>query len=316
MEEKILKASDLRFKPEEIKRAETERIPAEYIPVKLSSVGKLGAPEVIHVRDYTFQEALSLSEISENNETEVVVGILNSVIFEDFDAGLLHKNDVLEILMTIQGTWYSSKLEDMPYYINPDLDYSEINKIENIGRVDIPFSLLKTTPLKKEVSLPIRIKHMGKEVGFILPKVENEIIATKLIESKYAQEENELSEIKKKVEQKTQSYEEMKLYEKFLRKKTEDFLKINQALTLYSFNGKKLETLEEKLEVIPKLSLSLLKKYTEVIETHFKFGIDPTITFFSDEIKDNVTRRFDFRALHFLSSMEQTDDSGFDVSFG
>lgn len=316
MEEKILKASDLRFKPEEIKKAETERIPAEYIPVKLSSVGKLNAPSVIHVRDYTFQEALSLSEISEENETEVIIGILNSVIFEDFDAGILHKNDVLEILMTIQGTWYSKKLEDMPYYINPDLDYTEINKLTNIGKVDIPFSLLKTYPLKEEVKLPITIKYLDKEVKFVLPKVENEVIATKLVSSKYAQEENELSEIKKKIDQKTQSYEEMKIYEKFLRNKTEDFLKINQALTIDSYNGKKLETLEEKLEIIPKLSLSLLKKYTDTIETHFKFGIDPTITFFSDEIKDNVTRRFDFRALHFLSSMEQTDNTGFDVSFG
>ena len=38
-----------------------QRIPAEYIPVKLSSLGKLDAPNTLHVRDYSGRDALELS---------------------------------------------------------------------------------------------------------------------------------------------------------------------------------------------------------------------------------------------------------------
>lgn len=316
MNEKDLNSKDIFFKPEDIKKAETTLIPAEYIPIKLSSVGKLGIPNIIHIRDYSFEEAIALSEISEDNETEVIIQILNSIIYEDIDAGDLHKNDALEILMTIQGTWYTPRLEDMPYYLNPELSGSELNNYANIGKADLPFSLLVTKPIKKEAKVPITIKYRNTEVKFVLPKIKNEVIAFKIIESKYSQEENELAEIKKKVEKETATIDEIKEYEIFLRKRTSDFIKINQALLLESFNGKTLETLDEKLEVLPKLSLSLLKKYTDVVTEHFTFGIDPVITFMSEELNESITRRFDFRTLHFLSSMEQVDDSGFDISFG
>jgi hypothetical protein len=314
--EKDLKANDLFFKKEEVKESQTKLVPAGYIPIKLSSVGKLGIPSILHIRDYSFEEALAIADIDENNETEVIVQVLNSVIFEDIDAGDLHKNDVLEILMTILGTWYSPKLEDMPYYLNPDLDRKDLRTKENIGKAIIPFSQIKTTSLEEKVNLPITIKYQGAEVKFVLPKVKNEIIAYKLVEMKYSQEENDLSEIKKKVSKGTQTVEEFDKYKDYQKRRSSDFLSINQALLIDSYNGKKLETVEEKLEVLPNLSLSLLKKYQEIVKEHFTFGIDPEVEFYSEELKKTIIRRFDFRTFHFLSTLEQTDDSGFDISFG
>ena len=310
-----LMAKDLRFTEKEIKKA-TEMVPSDYIAVKLSSVGKLGAPSIVHVRDYTFEEAMALSEISENNETEVIIQIINSVMFEDVDAGKLHKNDILEILMTIQWAWYSPKLEDVSYYLDDTLKGDDLNDKKNIGKVDIPLKKIETKPLGKDVALPISIAYRGHTVKFCLPKVENEVIAFKLVESKYAQEENELFEIKKKIDNETYTKTEFSKYEKYLKNRAEDFLKINQALLIEEYDGEQLDTLEKKLAVLPKLSLSLLKKYTDVINKYFTFGIEPNITFYSEPLQKEVTRRFDFRTFHFLSSMEQADDSGFDVSFG
>jgi hypothetical protein len=52
------------------------------------------------------------------------------------------------------------------------------------------------------------------------------------------------------------------------------------------------------------------------VKEHFTFGIDPEVEFYSEELKKTIIRRFDFRTFHFLSTLEQTDDSGFDISFG
>lgn len=315
-EEKLLTSKDLYFTEEEIKEAEEILIPSGYIQVKLSSVGKLGVPKIVHVRDYSFEEALKLAEVDEFNETDVIIQVLNDIILEDFDAGELHKQDVLEILMTILGTWYSPKLEDMPYYLNDDLPPSVLNERENIGRTTLYFNQINTKALSKEVALPITIKYKEQEVKFSLPKVKNEVIASKLVNSKYAQEENELAEIKRKIDLNTNTFEEMRIYESYLGRRTTDFLKINQALLIEGYNGEVLKELSDKLEVLPKLNLHLLKKYTDVIQEHFQFGILPEVTFESEELKETITRRFDFRALHFLSTMESADDSGFDVSFG
>lgn len=312
--EKELEAKDMFFSPEELKQAET-LVPAGYIPVSLSSVGCLGLPSIIHVRDYSFDEALAFSDIDEENETEVIIQILNSIIFEDIDAGKLHKQDVLEILMTVQGAWYSPKLEDLPYYLDLDLPADEINQGTNIARMTFLLNDLKTEPLKK-VKLPITIKNKTLEVKFTIARIENEVIAKKLIDTKYAQEANELAVIKKRVRAKTNSPEELVRYENYLRRRTEDFIRINQALLIESFNGKELTTLEEKLAILPELSLSLLKQYTEVMAEHFTFGIVPTLTFYSEELKKEITRRFDFRSVHFLSTLEQGNNAGFDISFG
>lgn len=315
-EEKILKAEDLYFTPEEIEKASTERVPAEYIPVKLSSVGKLGVPSIIHVKDYSFDEIISFAEMEDENETEVIIQILNGIIYEDFDAGELHRNDVTEILMTIQGTWYSPRLEDMAYYLKEDLPSAKRETLENLGRATLYFHQISTKPLSEEIKMPITIKYRNEEVQFILPKIGNELIASKLVNTKYSQRQNELAEIKSKVEKKTQTIEEMGIYEQFLKEKTRDFIKISQALLLVGYNGKKLESLEEKLEILPKLSIPLLRKYTELIETDFNFGIQPEVTFESEELKETITRRFDFRPYHFLSTVEQKDDTGFDISYG
>lgn len=315
-EKKELKSSDLYFTPEEIKKAEENRVPPEYIQIKLSSVGKLGCPSIVHVRDYRFDEALKLAEIEEKNETEVIIQVVNAILFEDFDAGDLHRNDLIEILMSIQGTWYSPKLEDMPYLLNPELTGDELHSKENVGLASLPFSVLKTKPIAKEVKLPITISHKDTTIQFSVPKIKNEVIAAKLIDMKYAQEDNEISQIKRRIELETNTVEDLSTYEDYLKRRTNDYIKINQAMLFESFNGKKLETLEEKLEILPEVSLHIIGEYQKVLKKYFEFGVDPEVTFYSEELNESIIRRFDFRPIHFLSTLEPEDSSGFDVSFG
>lgn len=317
-----LKAEDLlvrnKTKDQEIvkKVEEAPSIPANYIPVKLSSVGKLGFPAVVHVRDYQFEEALQMAEFTTENITEVIIEILNSVIFEDVDIGEAHRQDVLEILLHIYGTWYSPKLETNKYYVNLDLEGEEREDKSNISVATIPINAIKTTPLPKDSKLPITFKKGDFEVKLILPKVRNEVIASKFVEEKYAEEENELGEIIKRVKSGKYTQKEFSQYQAHLNRKGKDYLRIMQALIIGAFNGKNLDTLEEKIQVLPEIPLSVWSSYRKAVEEHFHFGIEPEVEFMCSINHKPITRRFQFRPFHFIPSLEQRDGSGFDVSLG
>ncbi len=322
MEKENLKANDLFAKDTEkdaeiLKKAEkAPMIPSGYIPVKLSSLGKLGFPSIVHVRDYHFDEAIQMGEITEENVTEVLVNIVNSVIYEDVDIKKAHRQDLLEILITIYGTWYSPTLENFKYYVNLDLPKEEKEKKENISVATIPISNINTTPLNEKAKIPIKLSKKDFEVGLILPKVENEIIASKFLEEKYAEEENKLQNIIKKSKEDRANPQERKQYEEFLNRKGKDFLKIAQALLIDSFNGKKLENVKDKLNAINEIPLNVWAVYNREIKEKFHFGVEQEVTFQCSVIQKEIIRRFQFREIHFLPSLVEKDDSGFTISFG
>lgn len=291
-------------------------IPAGYIPVKLSSLGKLGFPAVVHVRDYVFEEAIKMAEISEENVTDTLIEILNGVILEDADVRKAHKQDVLEILLTIYGTWYSPTLENFRYYINLDLPEDQKEMQENISVATIPINSLKTVPLTEDAKLPIKIARGDFEVGLVLPKIENELIATKFITEKYATEENEINEIIKKVRAETATAEEKEIYDELQKRKGRDFLRVAQAMLIDSLNGKKLESVADKLGAVNSVPLNAWAIYNNELKKSFSFGIDQDVTFTCSVTHKPITRRFHFREVHFLPSLVQEDHSGFSVSLG
>ena len=322
--EKDLNAKDIFFKKEDSKNEmeiadNAEKAtsgPPEYITVKLSSLGKLGFPAIVHVRDYTFEEAIKMAEISEDNVTEVLIDILNSVIFEEVDVRVAHRQDILEILLSIYGTWYSATIDTFKYFINLDLpdDKKELN--ENISVATIPIRSIKTRALVKEVNLPIKIAKKGFEVGLVLPRVENEIIASKFIEEKYFEEENKLSDIIRKIKLETATVEEQEIYEDLQKRKGRDFLRIAQSLLIDSLNGKKLETAGEKLEAMHQIPLNVWAIYNSELKKSFSFGVDEEVEFTCSVTHEPIKRRFRFREVHFLPSLVQEDHSGFSVSLG
>ncbi len=305
-----LKANDIFYKEE------PTGVSAGYIPVKLSSVGKLGVPAILHVRDYTFEEAMKLSEITEETELQTICEVLKSVIFEDINPGDLHKQDILEILMNIQNNWYFKTIENFPYVIDESLPKDKLYKKENVSRATIPLSSIKTKPLKEGMKLPITIKNETINVQLLLHKVKNEILAKEITEEKFAEEENRIQPIKKKIQQDDYTSTELEKYNGFLRRKSLMFMRVLQSQLIYSYNGKVLETLEEKMDALKKIGLNVWNTYNQILENSFDFGIDPEVEFQCSVTHKKITRRFNFRSLHFLLSLEPKDSSGFDISFG
>ena len=76
---------------------EVSSTPDGYIEVKLSTKGKVGAPSVVHVRNFKVSEIISLS-LSSNADLPIrLIDILNDMILEDTDVFNWHEKEIEEL---------------------------------------------------------------------------------------------------------------------------------------------------------------------------------------------------------------------------
>jgi len=300
----------------EIETDNTGSIPSNYIEVKLSSLGILDLPSIIHVRDYTYTEALMMAEMKDEKMTEGMIAILNNIVFEDIDMGKAHKQDVTEILLSVYGTWYSPVLETFNYFVNEDLEEEEKRAKKNISVATIPVNNIKTTSLDDSIKLPITFKTKGYEAKMILPKIENDIIAWKFATKKNLKMEVKISESIKAVKADKYTDEQMKEYESFISERGNDFMKGLQCQLITSINGKELVKFSDKLAALDQIPLSLWKTYNDIIKKNFHFGVEEEVKFECSVNHLEIIRRFRFRPIHFLPLLDKENDSRFEVSFG
>ena len=115
-------------KPEQKKENNTLSIvSSQYIKIKLDSLGRLDAPPILHVKNYTMEDALELSLASEEDSLEATVLVLNRMIKEDFDVSLLQENELKQILLTVYANFWSNELKDFPYPLIKE-DYKDFPK--------------------------------------------------------------------------------------------------------------------------------------------------------------------------------------------
>jgi hypothetical protein len=326
MQKEDLKAQDLMVKnPLNEKKKEFEsarkvdsrkKIPNGYVEVKLSSKGKLGLPEIIHVRDYTYEDALIIADIQENKITDGVIEILNNVVLEDIDMGKAHLQDVMEIFLTIYGTWYSPILDSFHYYLDITKTGKEKEAKENISVASIPVNNIKTIPFPEDVDAPIRFSNGEKEYVFTLQKIENDLLAWEFAVQNNLEEEYRISESIKAVKSKSYTEEQLEEYTQFASKRGKDFLKAIKALSIVSVDDKEPAGLEEALEMLKEIPLSIWSALSDVVEKRFKFGVVEEVKFTCSITNEKIERRFQFRPFHFLPVLDQTANTGFNISFG
>lgn len=282
------------------------------VPVKLSSVGKLGLPAVIHVRDYSYNDALTLA--SANTAVGVIKAItevIANVVEEDIDLSMLTSADVMEILMTIQGSWYSPSIE-LPYTIDEDKEPTR----ENTSKATIYINKIKTVPFPEDKKVPIEVS--DDSVGFSatvdIPRFYNDVIVDEYISAKYAAMDNRMDLIHDKIKKNTNTPEEYKQYLQYKEDKTTDTIKATQAMQVLSINGTPLNTLEERMSAMDKFPLRAWSAVNTYIQEDLAFGVDPEVEFRCTVTGKSITRRFPFRILDFLPTMESLLHAGDHVS--
>lgn len=305
-------------------------VPVGYIPVNLISGEKFNVP-VLHFRNYTMEELLQLASSNEDNiMNDLIYKVLNNMCYEKYDCSQLHVNHLIQIMLTIYKNFWGNSLYSQPYY--KDLD-GDRNSKDNVAYVDIDISKLDPIYLPDNFKQTFTIIDdvTGSKIKFGLSKINHIFFTNKYIKELYKEEEAKFSTLKSKLElikkleesndivQQEQiakipiDEKEREAYDTFLNEKAMMYLRVLQAQLLIAINGKELSTIEDKIAAYKNdVDATAWARYKEIIEVN-TFGINPNYTFVVDG--KPITRRFSFRYLELIPTVDKKADSRYTVSF-
>lgn len=316
--------SDMKIVKESVKKVESKKdIPIGYIPINFISEEKLG-PSLLHFRNYSMEELLELSMSNEDTQFSVLINkCLSRMNYEGYDCSLLHNENIVQIMMTIYANFWGTKLFSRPYYINLDGDKEDE---KNIGHIDIDITKLNKIKLSPKFKEPFTIIDdvTKKKIKFTLPRVKSVFIAEEYISQKYKDQEESFDLLKSQLKIAEQlkdtpekikiDYNKKKEYDLMQEEKMKDYLRIIQSQLIYSIDDKVLNSVEEKIDAYKNLiDATAWVRYKNTVQEYATFGIDPNYTFKLNNEK--LTRRFSFRYLDFIPSMEQKTNTGYTVYF-
>ena len=101
---------------QEVQRAKNlASVPPGYIEVALSTKGRVGAPAIVHVRNFTVGELLELSLTTDTDLPRRLITTLNKAIYEDTDVANWHESEIEELLIYIYAEFYKSTLDSVEF---------------------------------------------------------------------------------------------------------------------------------------------------------------------------------------------------------
>ena len=324
---------DKNEKTVEEKSQRQSRIPADYIPVKLSTLGKLDAPAVLHVRDYTGQDILTLSMANESNVLRKLIDVLNDIVFEGFDCAYLHEQELEEIMLNVLANFWSPIIHDYPFpYTNEEYESIDEERKTRILKglekltVDISVPNLKTNPIREDFREPIIIKSSNKTVYFSLPRIVHYFKAQEYIESKYEREYQEfhfidkLSDINDEGQRQNElskiSRDILLKYKEFNDKRSKDYIIAKQAQLIQKIGSKTYESIEDKVKAYSLVTMQMWNKYNSVMDEFLNFGVDHNVEMVSPIDGKLTTRRCLFRPVDVIPSNDSSRSGEYTVLFG
>jgi hypothetical protein len=303
------------------------------IEVRFCTGGRLSAPPILHFRDYSMLASQELAELpAAKDHLPVIIRILNSMVVEDFDCGLLHMEEAKEVLLNVYGKWWGNKLTGFRYLLNPDIeDKDELIAKKNISEADIPLSALNIVPLSPEIKEPIKIKAHGITVKFIYPRIRNSGIIDDLLKVRFAVQEQQFHRLKQLLEynskqadpeaKKEINLQEAADYESYLAERAKWRLIYMRAQEICGIDNIDLPTLDDRIKALTeatKISVRHWQMYTDFLKGKGKFGLSNEAEFYSDILNQRVKRPFLFYTWNLIPSgtMEPPGDVDASLSYG
>lgn len=101
------------------KIADVEKeVPSGYQRIVMSTGGFLGAPAVLHIRNFSVEEALELGSISQEELPIKITSLLQRIILEpDVKIDSFYEQEVAELCIHFYAAFYSNKLKEIPYNV-------------------------------------------------------------------------------------------------------------------------------------------------------------------------------------------------------
>lgn len=306
--------------------AKKDKIPLGYIPINMITLDKL-SPSVLHFRNYSMEELLEIASATDELKFEtLVLKGFNNMIYEDFDCSTLHVENIKQIIQTIYLNFWGTTLLSKPFFkdLNGDLD-----SVDNIDYTDIDLRTLTFKQIDKSFKNPFTLTDSitGSKIKVILPTVGHSFIASKKIKEMFKDEDDSFRTIEINLEaiekMRSNGVEDKDIpisvlssdrenYDKHIDRKNLEYLKLMQAQLLFSIDGKEL-SFEEKVENYKTIDATFWKEYANVVKEKAQFGLDDEYSFAYNGEK--ISRRFSFRPLEFIPSLEQKTNTRYIVSF-
>lgn len=328
MSDSVFVRDDLKPSTESIpeKEQRLDSVPNRYIPVQFCSLGKLSAPEKLHFRNYTLEEAAELSAMREENYLEKLITTLNNMVWEDFDCANLHEEELKEVMLNIRYNFWGKSLDNVPYYINENLESpEELNRKDNIGfaKLSLEEVAQKVRNLTEEFREPVKIQTPdGSVVRFRLPRVTDDILAKKYVDNLFKEEEKKFANIRLQLRtsdnidlNSVENPEQFLEYLNLVEQKESMFFKARAVQRIVGFDDQPLSKIEAQLEASKDIDLTVWNDLYGV-DQQIDFGVDAELSFYDEQTQETKIRRFQFRPLVFVPDMESRNDSRNVVSFG
>jgi hypothetical protein len=223
-----LNPNDVQENPElaEIRRGVDKVVgtPAGYIPVQLSTQGRLGgAPELFHIRNLNTEDLMELGLADQEMLPIKAITMLDNIILEhdprdpnSVSVKKFHEKEVMELILFVYEAFYTDTLNDLAWSMTPeDLEYlkevkggedtdeyrSMIRAYENKTwqpKFDINLSTgVSYYDIDPKIKSSVRVSgRNGFSAKFGLPKYGDVIDLKYFIESKFAGEDRKFASVK------------------------------------------------------------------------------------------------------------------------
>lgn len=324
---------------EALKETEQKRslsIPAGYAEIKLSSKGKLGAPELFHIRNFKVGEVYSLSLTREEDLPPKLIEILNDMILEDVNVAEWHESEVLETMVYVYMTFFSPVMREIYFPVmQEDLDYLEENGRENQAQLiregkQKPITDVSIVNGVETYDLPenfkSRIKIKNPETGFYCSfsyvKYGDQLLVKEMLQTMYSEQEARFADLVDRIKYNNDVIRNRKnnplaqtlpldpveesAYRDYVNERIQTLSDIVRYISVVDYNGRDVSHLSpsEKYELLskdPNVDIEMFQVLEEKRQNQ-QFGIKPIVKMLNPITNQMCERRLAFR----LSSLVQT----------
>ena len=305
------------------------QIPEGYAEIALSSKGKLGAPELFHIRNFKVGEVMSLAQTKESDLSQRLTSILNEMILEDVDVKDWHESEVLETMVYVYMIFFQPILKDVYFPVNQeDLNYLEsqgrtdeaqyiregkqkplveINIADGVTTYDLPDNFKKT--------LRIKNPDTGFYCDFSYIKYGDKLVVQEFLDRYFAEQEARFTDIIQRINYNNNVIRNRKNnplvktlpidpveeaeYREYRDERIKMISEVTQYVSIVNYNGRDVSDLPlwEKYKLLsedPRVDYNMFQILEEKRGTQ-EFGIKPLVKMTNPFTKEPCERRLAFR---------------------
>ena len=330
---------------QEVQRAKNlASVPPGYIEVALSTKGRVGAPAIVHVRNFTVGELLELSLTTDTDLPRRLIAALNKAIYEDTDVANWHESEIEELLIYIYAEFYKSTLDSVEFpLLEEDYEFvkngpdgeqrcKDLREHKWVPRTSI--TLLRDID-PYEVSddyspeITIKNKKTGFYVTFSYIKYGDRLLVKDWLDKVYRDEEKQFDALVETLKYNSSVTDpakrlpvdpaEKEAYSDFVAKKLGTLTEVSRLISVVNYNGQDVSKMnvDEKYKLLSqdaRIDYGMIAKLAARQDKQ-PFGLKPFIHMINPLTNEPCVRRFSFRILSILQAMQLSGSDEYDDGF-